>query len=158
MKTTVQKILVVDDDARLRDLLSRYLTEQVFTVNTLPDGALLDKRLQRDPPHLLVLDLMMPGEDGLAICRRLRGNGETVPIIMLTEVNCMRLDGKTAVVTGGASGIGRAVATTLAQAGAQVLIGDINQSGGGRLSPIEQDPGALRPPGFTSYLTRYWIV
>lgn len=42
----------------------------------------------------------------------------------------MRLDGKTAVVTGGASGIGRAVATTLAQAGAQVLIGDINQSGG----------------------------
>ena len=84
MKTTVQKILVVDDDARLRDLLSRYLTEQGFTVNTLPDGALLDKRLQRDPPHLLVLDLMMPGEDGLAICRRLRGNGETVPIIMLT--------------------------------------------------------------------------
>ena len=63
MKTTVQKILVVDDDARLRDLLSRYLTEQGFTVNTLPDGALLDKRLQRDPPHLLVLDLMMPGED-----------------------------------------------------------------------------------------------
>src|SRR5512141_2901831 len=84
MKPAVQKILVVDDDARLRDLLSRYLTEQGFVVNTLPDGTLLDKRLQRDPPHLLVLDLMLPGEDGLAICRRLRGNGETVPIIMLT--------------------------------------------------------------------------
>ncbi len=84
MKAVTQKILVVDDDARMRDLLSRYLTEQGFTVNTLPDGSMLDKRLQRDPPHLLVLDLMMPGEDGLSICRRLRGNGETVPIIMLT--------------------------------------------------------------------------
>jgi two-component system phosphate regulon response regulator OmpR len=84
MKPSPQKILVVDDDARLRDLLSRYLTEQGFAVNTLPDGTMLDKRLQRDPPHLLVLDLMLPGEDGLAICRRLRGNGETVPIIMLT--------------------------------------------------------------------------
>ena len=84
MKPSPQKILVVDDDARLRDLLSRYLTEQGFAVNTLPDGALLDKRLQRDPPHLLVLDLMLPGEDCLAICRRLRRDGETVPIIMLT--------------------------------------------------------------------------
>ncbi len=84
MKPLTKKRFVVDDDARLRDLLSRYLTEQGFAVNTLPDGTLLDKRLQRDPPHLLVLDLMLPGEDGLAICRRLRGNGETVPIIMLT--------------------------------------------------------------------------
>jgi DNA-binding response OmpR family regulator len=84
MKSPMQKILVVDDDARLRDLLSRYLTEQGFAVNTLPDASLLDRRLQRDPPHLLVLDLMLPGEDGLAICRRLRSNGETVPIIMLT--------------------------------------------------------------------------
>jgi DNA-binding response OmpR family regulator len=40
--------------------------------------------LQRDPPHLIVLDLMLPGEDGLAVCRRLRGAGEAVPIIMLT--------------------------------------------------------------------------
>jgi len=84
MKSPMQKILVVDDDTRLRDLLSRYLTEQGFIVNTLPDGSLLDRRLQRDPPHLLVLDLMLPGEDGMAICRRLRANGETVPIIMLT--------------------------------------------------------------------------
>jgi DNA-binding response OmpR family regulator len=84
MKAVTQKILVVDDDARLRDLLSRYLTEQGFIVNTLPDGSMLDKRLQRDPPHLLVLDLMLPGEDGLAVCRRLRRAGENVPIIMLT--------------------------------------------------------------------------
>ena len=83
-KSTSPKILVVDDDVRLRDLLSRYLSEQGFQVTTLADSSQLDRRLQRDPPHLLVLDLMLPGEDGLAICRRLRGAGETVPIIMLT--------------------------------------------------------------------------
>ena len=79
-----ERVLVVDDDVRLRDLLSRYLTEQGFQVATLPDARDLDKKLQRDPPHLLVLDLMLPGEDGLAVCRRIRGAGESVPIIMLT--------------------------------------------------------------------------
>ncbi len=78
------RILVVDDDVRLRDLLSRYLTEQGFHVATLADARDLDKKLQRDPPHLIVLDLMLPGEDGLSVCRRLRGAGESVPIIMLT--------------------------------------------------------------------------
>jgi DNA-binding response OmpR family regulator len=84
MKSQIPKILVVDDDARLRDLLTRYLTEQGFSVQALADGSQLDRKLQRDPPHLLVLDLMLPGEDGLSICRRLRGSGESVPIIMLT--------------------------------------------------------------------------
>jgi DNA-binding response OmpR family regulator len=83
-KSNSPKILVVDDDGRLRDLLSRYLTEQGFQVTAIADSSQLDRRLQRDPPHLLVLDLMLPGEDGLSVCRRLRGAGETVPIIMLT--------------------------------------------------------------------------
>jgi len=83
-KTASPRILVVDDDGRLRDLLTRYLGEQGFTVQALPDARDLNKKLQRDPPHLLVLDLMLPGEDGLSICRRLRGAGEMVPIIMLT--------------------------------------------------------------------------
>ena len=83
-KAAPSKILVVDDDVRLRDLLSRYLTEQGFQVTTLPDARDLDKKLQRDPPHLVVLDLMLPGEDGLAVCRRLRAAGENVPIVMLT--------------------------------------------------------------------------
>src|SRR4029434_7507969 len=83
-KNAPPRILVVDDDVRLRDLLSRYLTEQGFQVTTIADTRDLDKKLQRDPPHLIVLDLMLPGEDGLAACRRLRGAGETVPIIMLT--------------------------------------------------------------------------
>src|SRR6478752_2826941 len=83
-KSTAPKILLVDDDVRLRDLLSRYLAEQGFQVTAIADSSQLDRRLQRDPPHLLVLDLMLPGEDGLSVCRRLRGAGETVPIIMLT--------------------------------------------------------------------------
>jgi two-component system phosphate regulon response regulator OmpR len=83
-RNTPPRILVVDDDVRLRDLLSRYLTEQGFQVATLADARDLDKKLQRDPPHLIVLDLMLPGEDGLSVCRRLRGAGESVPIIMLT--------------------------------------------------------------------------
>jgi two-component system OmpR family response regulator/two-component system phosphate regulon response regulator OmpR len=82
--STPVRILVVDDDVRLRDLLTRYLGEQGFEVKALPDARDIDKRLQRDPPHLVVLDLMLPGEDGLAVCRRLRGSGERVPIIMLT--------------------------------------------------------------------------
>jgi len=84
MKATTPKILVIDDDPRLRELLARYLSEQGFVVQVLPDARELDKKLQRDPPHLLVLDLMLPGEDGLAVCRRLRGSGESVPVIMLT--------------------------------------------------------------------------
>jgi DNA-binding response OmpR family regulator len=82
--STAPKILLVDDDVRLRDLLSRYLTEQGFQATAIADSSQLDRKLQRDPPHLVVLDLMLPGEDGLSVCRRLRGAGETVPIIMLT--------------------------------------------------------------------------
>jgi two-component system phosphate regulon response regulator OmpR len=84
VKIAAPKILVVDDDVRLRDLLTRYLAEQGFQVSALADARDIDKKLQRDPPHLIVLDLMLPGEDGLAVCRRLRAAGETVPIIMLT--------------------------------------------------------------------------
>ena len=79
-----RRILVVDDDLRLRDLLKRYLTEQGFSVETVPDGAAMDHNLKRTRYDLVVLDLMLPGEDGLAICRRLRATGNLVPIIMLT--------------------------------------------------------------------------
>src|SRR5574343_183990 len=77
-------ILVVDDDARLRDLLVRYLGEQGFEVKAAADGQQMDKLRTREHYHLIVLDLMMPGEDGLSICRRLRGQGDQTPIIMLT--------------------------------------------------------------------------
>ena len=78
------KILVVDDDARLRDLLNRYLTEQGFTVRAVSDATDMNRQLARERYDLMILDLMLPGEDGLSICRRLRGGGENMPIIMLT--------------------------------------------------------------------------
>jgi two-component system, OmpR family, phosphate regulon response regulator OmpR len=79
-----QKVLVVDDDLRLRDLLKRYLTEQGFATDTVADSAAMDRQMQRVRYDLMVLDLMLPGEDGLAICRRLRAAGEAIPVIMLT--------------------------------------------------------------------------
>ncbi|MGZ3184651.1 MAG: response regulator, partial [Telluria sp.] len=78
------KIMVVDDDVRLRDLLRRYLTEQGFTVVTAESAPAMNKLWLRERYDLLVLDLMLPGEDGLSICRRLRGAGDKTPIIMLT--------------------------------------------------------------------------
>ena len=78
------KILVVDDDLRLRDLLSRYLAEQGFQVSTVADATALDQTLARERVDVLVLDLMLPDEDGLSICRRLRGNGSDIGIVMLT--------------------------------------------------------------------------
>ena len=79
-----KKILVVDDDIRLRELLQRYLTEQGFTVKVASDSKEMDAMLAIETIDLLVLDLMLPGEDGLAICRRIRGSGAMLPIIMLT--------------------------------------------------------------------------
>jgi two-component system phosphate regulon response regulator OmpR len=78
------KILVVDDDLRLRQLLERYLHEQGFAVKTVDGAATMDKALSRELYDLIVLDLMMPGEDGLSVCRRLRGEKNEVPIVMLT--------------------------------------------------------------------------
>ena len=75
---------MVDDDARMRELLQRYLTEQGFDIKTVSDSAEMDTALESEQFDLFVLDLMLPGEDGLAICRRLRGNNVTIPIIMLT--------------------------------------------------------------------------
>jgi two-component system phosphate regulon response regulator OmpR len=78
------RIIVVDDDARLRELLNRYLSEQGYSVRAVADGNDMNRWLARERYDLMVLDLMMPGEDGLSICRRLRGLGDKMPIIMLT--------------------------------------------------------------------------
>ena len=82
--TRPNKILVVDDDVRIRDLLRRYLMQEGFEVMLAEDGKALSRVLLRESVDLIVLDLMMPGEDGLSICRRLRANGDRTPIIMLT--------------------------------------------------------------------------
>ena len=78
------RILVVDDDQRLRDLLVRYLGGQGFEVRAVPDAGGMDKQLARERYDLIVLDLMLPGEDGLAICRRLRAQAGSPAIVMLT--------------------------------------------------------------------------
>lgn len=78
------RILVVDDDARIRDLLYRYLSQEGFDVLLAEDGRALSRVLLREAVDLIVLDLMMPGEDGLSICRRLRSQNDRTPIIMLT--------------------------------------------------------------------------
>lgn len=78
------KILVVDDDERIRDLLRRYLTQEGFVAIVAESGAAMDKVMQREGVDLIVLDLMMPGEDGLSVCRRLRAASDRTPVIMLT--------------------------------------------------------------------------
>jgi two-component system phosphate regulon response regulator OmpR len=84
MSETKTKVLVVDDDARLRDLLNRYLSEQGYTVKAVANATDMNRQLARERYDLMILDLMLPGEDGLSICRRLRGGNEDMPIIMLT--------------------------------------------------------------------------
>ena len=78
------RILVVDDDARLRSLLQRFLEDDGFVVRTAHDGSQMDKLMQRELFSLVVLDLMLPGEDGIAICKRLCEENSDIPIIMLT--------------------------------------------------------------------------
>ncbi|MGL5665403.1 MAG: response regulator, partial [Shewanella sp.] len=84
MGQETSKILVVDDDMRLRALLERYLMEQGYQVRSAANAEQMDRLLERENFHLIVLDLMLPGEDGLSICRRLRQQGSTIPIVMLT--------------------------------------------------------------------------
>lgn len=78
------RILVLDDEAELRNMLQRFLTQHGFKVRAVADGKQLDRYMNREPHDLLVLDLMMEPEDGLTICRRLRAEGQTLPILMLT--------------------------------------------------------------------------
>ena len=84
MSERTPKLLVVDDDPRLRDLLRRYLGENGFQVFVADNGVTMDRLWLRERFDALILDLMMPGEDGLQILRRLREQKDTTPIIMLT--------------------------------------------------------------------------
>jgi two-component system phosphate regulon response regulator OmpR len=77
-------ILVVDDDARLRALLSRYLAEHGFRVSTAEHAAEARDRLRYLQPDLMVLDVMMPGEDGLSLTGSLRRERSDVPVLLLT--------------------------------------------------------------------------
>jgi two-component system OmpR family response regulator len=83
----VPHIAVVDDHRDIRDLVGRYLQQQGYRVSTADGGAALRRLLERGAPDLIVLDIMMPGEDGLTLCRELRNDsrtGASIPIIFLT--------------------------------------------------------------------------
>ena len=77
-------ILVVDDDAEIRSLLGDYLRKNGYRATAVADGKAMWTALARGKVDLIVLDLMLPGEDGLSVCRRLRGAGADTPVIMLT--------------------------------------------------------------------------
>lgn len=78
------RILVVDDDAGIRELLCDYLGRQGFTTRAAADGQAMDREIHQQRPDVVLLDLMLPGEDGLSICRRLSDSG--VGVIMLSAM------------------------------------------------------------------------
>jgi two-component system, OmpR family, response regulator len=83
---TSKSILFVEDDRDIRTLLADFLVREGFAVEVAEDGAAVDRVLARMKPDLVILDIMLPGEDGLSICRRLRTRS-AVPVIMLTARN-----------------------------------------------------------------------
>lgn len=78
-----QKLLVVDDDPEIRDLLSRYLTKNGYEVHLAEDSRVMDEVLRNGAMDLIILDIMLPGRDGLEAARDLRSRSD-IPIIMLT--------------------------------------------------------------------------
>lgn len=88
--TNVKRLLVVDDDRRIRDLLTKYLKDQGYEVVSAEDAAKAEAHLNKTSFDAMVLDIMMPGENGLAFAARLRASGEKrlahLPIVMLTAL------------------------------------------------------------------------
>lgn len=85
MVENIDHILIVDDDRGIRELVGTYLEKQGMRVTLAANGREMRARLEAGAPDLIVLDLMLPGEDGLALCRELRvGKFRAVPVVMLT--------------------------------------------------------------------------
>lgn len=82
----VASVLVVDDDATVRAVLTDYLVASGMEATSCADGLAAVEVVCRDPPDLILLDVMLPGVDGLEVFRRLRQSGRTMPIIMLTAL------------------------------------------------------------------------
>ncbi len=78
-------LLIVDDDLEVLDLLSKFFVQQGYVVDVATDGVALWAALEQKVPDLIILDLMMPGENGLTLCQRLRQQHST-PVIMLTAM------------------------------------------------------------------------
>jgi two-component system OmpR family response regulator len=85
---TTDHVLIVDDDRGIRELLASYLEKNGMRVSLAANGRQMRAVLEQGAPHLIVLDLMLPGEDGLVLCRELRsGKFRDVPVLMLTARN-----------------------------------------------------------------------
>ncbi|MBP5223001.1 MAG: response regulator transcription factor, partial [Lachnospiraceae bacterium] len=78
-----QKILIVDDDNNIAELISLYLTKECFDTTIVNDGESVFPIIEKEPPELILLDLMLPGMDGYQVCREVRAKHE-IPIIMLS--------------------------------------------------------------------------
>ncbi|WP_428989019.1 response regulator [Methylocapsa aurea] len=83
MSAPAARILMVEDDSEIGRLVGDFLRREGFELTLAPDAEAMDEALAHSRPDLLILDLMLPGEDGLSICRRLRA-GDSIPILMLT--------------------------------------------------------------------------
>src|SRR3954462_9793070 len=86
MTTSGARILMVDDDPGIRDVVSDFLGRHGYKVSTAADAREMEQALERGPVDLIVLDVMLPGEDGLAGCRRLASTRAGPPIIMLSAM------------------------------------------------------------------------
>lgn len=84
MSTPSEHLLVVDDDREIRNLLTEYLTQAGFRVTAVGDGKTMRRTLEANRIDLVILDLMLPGEDGLSLCRDLRTRSNSLPVLMLT--------------------------------------------------------------------------
>ncbi len=80
-------ILIVDDHEDIRELVQRFLSQHGFKTTTAENAEEMRKCMEKENFQLLVLDVMMPGEDGLSVCRNLRSAGNNIPIIMLTAMS-----------------------------------------------------------------------
>ena len=85
METAAARIMIVDDDPGIRDLLADYLSQHGFITYRAGSANEMDDVLASTPVDLIILDMMMPGEDGLSVCRRLSGKG--TPILMLSAMS-----------------------------------------------------------------------
>jgi two-component system OmpR family response regulator len=81
-----QHVLIVDDDRRIRSMLGQFLSDRGLTVSEAGDGKGMFALLKQARVDVIVLDVMLPGEDGFTLCRRLRADS-TVPVILLTAIN-----------------------------------------------------------------------
>ena len=77
-------ILLVEDDTALAELIASYLERNGYSVSVISRGDQVRERARLNPPDLVILDLMLPGLDGLQVCRFLRADSATLPILMLT--------------------------------------------------------------------------